>query len=160
MGEDFFPPVDAGMMRLHVRAPTGTRIEHSEFIVDDVERAIREIIPPDELEGISDNIGLPVSYDLAFYQTDSIGPQDADVLIQLKPTHRPTAMYQDQIREILAAKFPNVTTYFQAADIVSQVLNFGLPAAIDAQISGNDLHSGLRNRARASGTDGADSRRH
>ena len=78
VGEDFFPAIDAGMMRLHVRAPTGTRIEHTEYLVDNIERAIREMIPPAELDSISDNIGLPVSYDLAFYQTDSIGPQDAD----------------------------------------------------------------------------------
>ncbi len=83
---------------------------------------------PPELESISDNIGLPISYDLAFYQTDSIGPQDADVLIQLKPNHRPTAMYEQRIRDALATKYPDVTAYFQAADIVSQVLNFGLPA--------------------------------
>jgi multidrug efflux pump subunit AcrB len=140
VGEDFFPAVDAGMMRLHVRAPTGSRIEHTELLVDDIERTIRTIIPPAELEGISDNIGLPVSYDLAFYQTDSIGPQDADVLIQLKEKHAPTALYQQRIRRVLEAKYPGVTTYFQAADIVSQVLNFGLPAAVDAQINGNDLN--------------------
>jgi CzcA family heavy metal efflux pump len=141
VGEDFFPAVDAGMMRLHVRAPTGTRIEHTELLVDNIERTIRTIIPPAELEGISDNIGLPVSYDLAFYQTDSIGPQDADVLIQLKPKHQPTALYEQRIRRALTAKYPGVTTYFQAADIVSQVLNFGLPAAVDAQINGNDLQT-------------------
>ncbi len=148
VGEDFFPKVDAGMMRLHVRAPTGTRIEHTELVVDDIERAIRKIIPPDQLQGISDNIGLPLSYDLAFYQTDSIGPMDADILIQLKPKHEPTAMYEDRIRTALEAKFPNVTSYFQAADIVSQVLNFGLPAAIDAQINGNDLNKDYQIAAR------------
>ena len=141
VGEDFFPKVDAGMMRLHVRAPTGTRIERTEWIVANIDREIRKIIPPGELEGISDNIGLPVSYDLAFYQTDSIGPQDADILIQLKPEHHPTAIYQTRIRQMLRRKFPNVEGYFQAADIISQVLNFGLPAAIDAQISGNNLAS-------------------
>jgi len=141
VGEDFFPAVDAGMMRLHVRAPTGTRIERSEVIVDNVERAIRQVIPPAELESISDNIGLPLSYDLAFYQTDSTGPQDADILIQLQPRHRPTAYYQERIRTLLAQRFPNVVTYFQAADITSQVLNFGLPAAIDAQVQGYDLQS-------------------
>ncbi|MGD0116480.1 MAG: efflux RND transporter permease subunit [Candidatus Binatus sp.] len=141
VGEDFFPSIDAGMMSLHVRMPTGTRVEHTEFVVDRIERAIRTVVPADELQGISDNIGLPLSYDLAFYQTDSIGPQDADLLIQLKPDHKPTAGYQQKIRELLSAKFPNVTVYFQAADIVSQVLNFGLPAAIDAQINGNDLES-------------------
>jgi multidrug efflux pump subunit AcrB len=141
VGEDFFPVVDAGMMRLHLRAPTGTRIEHTEYLIDQIDRTIRTLIPPAELESISDNIGLPISYDLAFYQTDSIGPQDADVLIQLKPTHRPTAMYEQRIRDTLASKYPGVTVYFQAADIVSQVLNFGLPAAIDAQINGNSLEA-------------------
>ena len=141
VGEDFFPKVDAGMMSLHVRMPTGTRVEHTEYMVDNIERTIRSVVPADELEGISDNIGLPISYDLAFYQTDSIGPQDADLLIQLKPKHQPTAIYQKRIAEQLASRYPNVTAYFQAADIVSQVLNFGLPAAIDAQINGNDLDS-------------------
>jgi CzcA family heavy metal efflux pump len=141
VGEDFFPKVDAGMMRMHVRAPTGTRIEETERIVDRIDRTIRKVVPPDELESISDNIGLPVSYDLAFYQTDSVGSQDADVMIQLKQKHRPTAFYEEVIRERLHHDFPNVQVYFQAADIVSQVLNFGLPAAIDAQVSGNNLHS-------------------
>ncbi len=143
-GEDFFPVVDAGMMRLHVRMPSGTRIEHTEYAVDRLEQEIRGLIPADELEGISDTIGLPTSYDLAFYQTDSTGPQDADVLIQLKPGHRPTAMYEDLIRGLMKRDFPNVTGYFQAADIVSQVLNFGLPAAIDTQISGKNLQSDYR----------------
>ncbi len=141
VGEDFFPSIDAGMMSLHVRMPTGTRVEHTEFVVDNIERTIRTVVPADELLGISDNIGLPLSYDLAFYQTDTIGPQDADLLIQLKPKHKPTAEYQKKIRDLLSRKYPNVTTYFQAADIVSQVLNFGLPAAIDAQINGNDLQA-------------------
>lgn len=141
VGRDFFPVVDAGMMRLHVRAPTGTRIEKTERIVDEVERTIREIIPPAELAGISDNIGLPMSFTLAFYQTDSIGSQDADVSIQLRPEHRPTAWYQGEIRRTLHRKFPDATIYFQAADIINQVLNFGLSSAIDAQISGNNLET-------------------
>jgi len=141
VGEDFFPRIDAGMMSLHVRMPTGTRVEHTEFMVDNIERAIRTVVPADELEGISDNIGLPISYNLAFYHTDSIGPQDADLLIQLKPDHQPTAIYQNKIRGLLKRQYPNVTAYFQAADIVSQVLNFGLPAAIDAQINGNNLEA-------------------
>ncbi len=141
VGEDFFPRIDAGMMSLHLRMPTGTRVEHTEYVVDNIERAIRTVVPAEELEGISDNIGLPISYDLAFYHTDSIGPQDADLLIQLKPEHKPTADYQNKIRRLLASRFPNVTAYFQAADIVSQVLNFGLPAAIDAQINGNNLQA-------------------
>jgi multidrug efflux pump subunit AcrB len=141
VGEDFFPVVDAGMMRLHVRAPTGSRIEHTEYLIDQIDRTIRTIVPPAELESISDNLGLPISYDLAFYQTDTIGPQDADVLIQLQSRHQPTAMYEQRIRNALAVKFPEVTAYFQAADIVGQVLNFGLPSAIDAQINGNSLQS-------------------
>ncbi|HEX4211590.1 MAG TPA: efflux RND transporter permease subunit [Candidatus Binataceae bacterium] len=141
VGEDFFPTVDAGMMRLHVRAPTGTRIERSEQIVQAIEDSIRKIIPADELESISDNIGVPLYYDLGFYQTDSVAAQDTDILIQLKPQHHPTQGYQDQIRRVLVRNFPGVTGYFQAADIISQVLNFGLPAMIDVQISGNDLNS-------------------
>ncbi len=141
VGEDFFPAVDAGMMRLHVRAPTGTRIEDSEYIVDRIERSIRKIVSPSDLETISDNIGLPWFYDLAYYQTDSIGAMDADIMIQLKEKHRPTAMYEDRIRRDLTREFPGVTTYFQAADIIAQVLNFGLSSAIDVQVSGNDLNS-------------------
>ena len=139
VGSDFFPNVDAGMTRLHVRAPTGTRIERTEQIVDKIERAVRRVIPAEELEGISDNIGLPVSYDLAFYQTDTIGPMDADVLIQLKPKHGPTSAYQARLRQLLKKEFPGVLTYFQPADLIGQVLNFGLSSAIDVQISGADL---------------------
>jgi multidrug efflux pump subunit AcrB len=141
VGEDFFPAVDAGLMKLHVRAPTGTRIERTEFIVDNIERAIRGIIPAREIGGITDTIGLPVSYDLAFYPTDNIGDQDAEILIQLAPNHHPTAAYQREIRAMLQQRFPTVTGYFQAADIVNQVLNFGLPAAIDVQVSGNNLQN-------------------
>jgi multidrug efflux pump subunit AcrB len=150
-GEDFFPTVDAGMMRLHVRAPSGTRLERTEFIVDRIEHRIRSIIPANELGTISDNIGLPISYDLAFYQTDSTGPQDADIMIQLNSSHRPTAIYESRIRQMLRYKFPNVTGYFQAADMVSQVLNFGLPAALDIQITGTDLNRdyGLAARLRS-----------
>jgi multidrug efflux pump subunit AcrB len=139
VGEDFFPTVDAGMMRLHVRAPTGTRIERTEQIVDDIEHMVRDAVPAADLETVSDNIGLPVSFNLAFYQTDSVGSMDADILIQLKEKHRPTAVYEEDIRRRLRAQFPNVTAYFQPADLVGQVLNFGLPSAIDVQISGNDL---------------------
>ncbi|HYL59369.1 MAG TPA: efflux RND transporter permease subunit [Candidatus Acidoferrales bacterium] len=141
VGQDFFPRVDAGMMKLHVRMPTGTRVEHTEYVVDSIERMMRTVIPADELAGISDNIGMPLSFVLAFYPTDSIGPQDADILIQLKPKHQSTDLYETRIRALLATRFPNVTVYFQAADIVNQVLNFGLPAPIDAQINGNDLQA-------------------
>jgi multidrug efflux pump subunit AcrB len=154
VGEDFFPTVDAGLMKLHVRAPTGTRIERTELLVDDVERSIRQIIPPDELEGISDNIDVPISYDLAFYQTDNIGPQDGEILIQLKPKHHPTAAYEQRIRQMLRTEYPSVVGYFQAADIVNQVLNFGLPAAIDVQVIGNDLKldSAIANRLQSTMT--------
>jgi multidrug efflux pump subunit AcrB len=148
VGEDFFPTVDAGMMRMHVRAPTGTRLERSEQIVQAIETSIRKIIPPDELESISDNIGVPLYYDLGFYQTDSVAAQDTDVLIQLRPKHHPTQQYQDKIRRMLAHDYPGVVGYFQAADIVGQVLNFGLPAMIDVQISGNDLNSDYAYAAR------------
>jgi multidrug efflux pump subunit AcrB len=140
-GQDFFPAIDAGMMKLHIRAATGTRIEETERIVDNIERAIRKVIPRDDLGDISDTIGLPQYFNLAFYQTDSIGPQDSDMLIQLKPGHRPTAGYTEAIRKMLAHDFPDVEGYFQAADIVSQVLNFGLPAAIDVQVIGNDINT-------------------
>lgn len=148
VGEDFFPSVDAGMMRLHVRAPSGTRIERSEQLVQAIEMSIRKIVPANELESISDNIGVPLYYDLGFYQTDSVAAQDTDILIQLQPKHHPTQGYQDQIRRMLAHDFPGVVGYFQAADIVSQVLNFGLPAMIDAQISGNNLPSDYAYAAR------------
>ena len=140
-GQDFFPAIDAGMMRLHIRAATGTRIEETERITDNIERAIRGVILKRDLGDVSDTIGLPQYYNLAFYQTDSIGPQDADILIQLKPGHRPTEKYSQAIRRLLAHDFPDVEGYFQAADIVSQVLNFGLPAAIDAQVIGNDINA-------------------
>src|SRR5580700_17985 len=140
-GEDFFPTVDAGLMKFHVRAPSGTRIERTTVIVDDIEREIRKIIPADELQQISDDIDLPQPYAIAFFPTDNIGPQDGEILIQLQTKHRPTADYEQRIREMMSVKFPNVVGYFMAADIVNQVLNFGLPAKIDAQINGNDLHS-------------------
>jgi multidrug efflux pump subunit AcrB len=140
-GEDFFPTVDAGLMKFHVRAPSGTRIERTTVIVDDIERSIRQIIPADELQQISDDIDLPQPYAIAFFPSDNIGPQDGEILIQLKPKHHPTAVYQERIRQMMSTRFPNVEGYFMAADIVNQVLNFGLPAAIDAQINGNDLHS-------------------
>jgi multidrug efflux pump subunit AcrB len=143
-GEDFFPTVDAGMMRLHVKMPSGTRIEYTEYVINRIENDIRTVVPPAEIQGVSDNIGLPISYDLAFYQTDSTGPQDTDILIQLKPDHHPTAIYEDKIRGLLARDFPQVTAYFQAADIVSQILNFGLPAAIDTQITGNNLQTDFK----------------
>src|SRR5579862_1392120 len=140
-GEDFFPTVDAGIMKLHVRAPSGTRIERTTLLVDEIERSIRQIIPADEIQQISDDIDLPQPYAIAFFPSDNLGPQDGEIMIQLTAKHHPTAIYQQRIRSMMAVKFPNVEGYFMAADIVNEVLNFGLPAAIDAQISGNDLSS-------------------
>jgi multidrug efflux pump subunit AcrB len=145
IGMDFFPEVDAGQMRLHVRAPIGTRIEETEHVVAGVEQKIRDIIPRNELETINDNIGVPVSYNLAFVQTDNIGGQDADVLVALRPDHRtPTAEFRKRIRAELPAAFPGVHFYFQSADIVSQVLNFGLPAPIDVEIEHRDLDVAMK----------------
>ena len=149
MGEDFFPTVDAGLMKLHVRAPSGTRIERTEVIVDDIERSIRQIIPADELAADKRRHRLAAAVcDLAFFPSDNIGPQDGEIMIQLKPNHHPTAVYEDRIRQMMSTKFPNVEGYFMAADIVNEVLNFGLPAAIDAQVNGNDLHSDYEIAAR------------
>jgi len=142
VGLDFFPPVDAGLMKLHFRAPIGTRLSETERLVLAAEQKIRAIIPAEELSALNDNIGIPLSYNLAFVATDNIGPQDAEILISLKPGHRPTADYMRRIREELPRDFPGSTLYFQPADIVSQVLNFGLSAPIDVQIQANDLDQG------------------
>jgi len=139
VGLDFFPNVDAGQMRLHFRAPIGTRLEETERLVARLESRIRDIVPADELETINSNLGVPISYNLAFVQTDSSGSQDADVLVALKPKHAPTEKYAERIRTELPDEFPGSLLYFQPADIVSQVLNFGLSAPIDVQIDGPDV---------------------
>ena len=139
VGTDFFPEVDAGIMRLHVRAPLGTRIEDTEQLIANIEQRIRSLIPPEDLQSITDNIGLPVSYNLAFVQTDNVGGQDADILIALKPEHAPTVTYRRALRRAINAEFTGVHAYFQPADIVSQVLNFGLSAPISIEVEGNDL---------------------
>ena len=141
VGLDFFPAVDAGQMRLHYRAPIGTRLEETERLVARLEQRIQDIVPPDELDTINSNIGIPISYNMAFVQTDNTGSQDADVLIALKPKHAPTEQYMDRIRRELPDEFPGSTLYFQPADIVSQVLNFGLTAPIDVQIDGPDVEA-------------------
>ena len=134
VGTDFFPSVDAGIMKLHFRAPAGTRIESTEKLVLAVEERIRHIVPKDELETINDMIGVPINYNLAFVQTDNQGPMDADILIALAEKHHPTRKYMQQIRETLARDFPDCSVYFQPADIVSQVLNFGMASPVDVQI--------------------------
>ena len=139
-GTDFFPSVDTGEIRLHLRAPTGTRIEQTARITDEVEAAVRRAIPPAELAAVLDNIGLPVSgINLTYDSSQPIGTEDADVLITLKGKHKPTAQYVTTLRNTLAHAFPGVTFAFLPADIVSQILNFGLPSPIDIQIVGNKL---------------------
>jgi multidrug efflux pump subunit AcrB len=124
---------------MHVRAPTGTRIEETARLCDLVEQAIRQIIPPGELDNIVDNIGLPYSgINMAYNNSGTIGPADADVLITLKENHAPTADYVKELRTVLPQKFTGATFAFLPADIVSQILNFGLPAPIDVQVVGPD----------------------
>jgi multidrug efflux pump subunit AcrB len=140
LGEDFFPAVDAGQIKLHVRAPTATRIEETAALCDDVERTIHEEIPANEIESVIDNIGLPYSaYNLTYSTSAPIGPEDADIMISLSQKHRPTDEYIHDLRLRLAKEFPGVLFYFPPADIVSQILNFGLPAPIDIQIVGRDV---------------------
>ena len=139
LGQDFFPTVDAGTFRLHVRAPTGTRIEQSAKLVDEVEAAIRRQIPAKDLEGMIDNIGLPVSgINLTYNDSGVSGPADADILVSLKPGHKPTGNYVHDLRLSLTRNFPGVVFYFLPADIVSQTLNFGLPAPYDIQVVGRN----------------------
>jgi multidrug efflux pump subunit AcrB len=140
LGQDFFPTVDTGEIRLHLRAKTGTRIEETARITDNVEKRIRSAIPPAELAGVLDNIGLPVSgINLTYDSASPIGAADADVLVTLTPKHRPTSQYVQQLRSELIAAFPGVSFAFLPADIISQILNFGLPSPIDIQIVGADM---------------------
>jgi multidrug efflux pump subunit AcrB len=140
LGQDFFPSVDAGIFRLHVRAHTGTRIEETAALVDNVENAIRREIPAKELQGVIDNIGLPVSgINLSYNDSGVAGPADADIMVSLKTGHQPTPDYVRGLRLSLNRDFPGVTFYFLPADIVSQTINFGLPAPFDVQVLGRDL---------------------
>jgi multidrug efflux pump subunit AcrB len=134
IGLDFFPSADVGLIKLHYRAPVGTRIEDAETLVLKVEDAIRKIIPDQELDTINDSVGVPSAFNLAFVPTDNVGDMDAEILISLKGGHHPTIGYIRKIRSTLPDQFPGSVFYFQTADIVSQVLNFGLPAPIDVQI--------------------------
>jgi multidrug efflux pump subunit AcrB len=139
-GRDFFPQVDTGEIRMHLRVATGTRIEETARVTDEVENRIRSVIPPAELGSVLDNIGLPVSgINLTYDSAAPIGTWDADVMVTLKAKHRPTAQYVAMLRNTLTQAFPGVTFAFLPADIVSQILNFGLPAPIDIQIVGPKL---------------------
>jgi multidrug efflux pump subunit AcrB len=139
LGENFFPSVDSGQILMHVRAQPGTRIEETARLFDQVEQTVRQIIPPAEIDNIVDNIGLPYSgINMAYENTGTIGPEDGDALISLKGDHAPTADYIKRFRTVLPQKFPGATFSFLPADIVSQILNFGLPAPIDVQVIGNN----------------------
>jgi multidrug efflux pump subunit AcrB len=142
LGQDFFPSVDGGQIKMHVRAQTGTRIEETTRLADRIGEAIRKIIPADELDGIVDNIGLSVSgINMAYNNSGTIGVEDADILVSLKPNHAPTADYVKTMREQLPRQFPGTSFAFLPADMVSQILNFGVPAPIDLQLIGNDLQA-------------------
>ncbi|WGD50223.1 efflux RND transporter permease subunit [Bradyrhizobium sp. CB1650] len=137
VGRDFFPLIDGGQIQLHVRAPAGTRIESTEAIFQKVEDKIREVIPEKDRSLIVDNIGLPArAYNLAFADGSTIGINDGVILVSLREGHKPTADYVRKLRQVLPAAFPEDTFYFQAADIVTQILNFGLPAQIDVRTVG------------------------
>jgi multidrug efflux pump subunit AcrB len=132
-GTDFFPATDTGLMRLHFRAVAGTRIEETERQVAEAEKLIREVIPEDELLTVNSNIGVPLFYNLGFVSTDNVGGMDAEIMIALKPEHHPSVQYMRAIREKMTVAFPGAYAYFQPADIINQVLNFGLSAPIDVQ---------------------------
>jgi multidrug efflux pump subunit AcrB len=137
LGENFFPDVDSGEIKLHVRAQAGTRIEETARLCDQIETAIRQMIPANQLDSIIDNIGLPISgINISYSNSAPIGAEDADILITLKGRHEATDHYVKLLREQLPRMFPQGTYAFLPADIVSQILNFGLPAPIDVQVVG------------------------
>jgi len=136
VGRDFFPTVDAGQLRLHARTPPGTRIEETEGYFERIEDHIRQIIPASELSVINDNIGVPNPINLALSDSVTIGPADGEILVALNANHHPTADYLKTLRDELPRRFPDVEFFAQPADMVSQILNFGLPAAIDVQVTG------------------------
>jgi CzcA family heavy metal efflux pump len=140
LGQDFFPETDSGQFTLHVRAKTGTRIEETARIVDEVEGSIRQTVPASEMDNILDNIGLPYSsINYIYNNTGLTGAADADILVSLKQDHHRTANYVRTLRQNLPREFPGVTFYFEPSDIVTQTLDFGLPAPIDIQIDGADI---------------------
>src|ERR1700723_1693514 len=142
---DFFPSVDSGTFKLHMRAPTGMRIEETANLCDQVEQSIRRQIPAGEVQNVIDNIGLPYSgINLSYSNSAPVGTQDADVLVNLSADHHPTDDYIRQLRLTLPKEFPGVTFAFLPSDMVGQILNFGLPAPIDVQVVGNDLEGNRR----------------
>ncbi len=142
LGRDFFPSVDAGQILMHVRVPVGTRVEETAQQFSEIEKAIRKIIPRDELATMVDNIGFPVSgINMTYNNTGTIGSQDGEIQIKLTEEHRPTPLYVRAMREQLPVQFPGTTFSFLPADIISQILNFGAPAPIDLQIRGPNLEA-------------------
>jgi multidrug efflux pump subunit AcrB len=140
LGRNFFPSVDAGNILMHVRTQVGTRVEETAGQLADVQKAIRKIIPPEEIETVTDNIGMPISgINMTYNNTGVIGPQDGDIQIKLKADHRPTAEHVQALREQLPRLFPGMSFAFLPADIVSQILNFGAPAPIDLQVRGANI---------------------
>ena len=145
VGHDFFPLIDGGQIQLHVRAPAGTRIEATERIFQEVEDKIREVIPDRDRDRIVDNIGLPArAYNLAFADGSTTGVNDGVILVALKEGHAPTAEYVRKLRTVLPAAFPDTLFYFQPADMVTQILNFGLPSQIDVRTVGYDRANNLK----------------
>lgn len=137
LGQDFFPVVDAGQIKLHLRARTGLRIEETAALCDHVEALIRQVIPAEEVQSIVDNIGLPYSgINLSYSTSAPVGPGDADIFVALKEGHHPSDTYVRKLRGMLSSRFPSTTFAFLPADIVTQTLNFGLPSPIDVQVSG------------------------
>ena len=150
LGRNFFPAVDAGQILMHVRTQVGTRVEETANQFADVQKAIRKIIPPGEIETLADNIGMPITgINMTYNNTGVIGPQDGDIQIKLKEGHRPTDEYVQALREQLPRLFPGMSFSFLPADIVSQILNFGAPAPIDLQIRGANLDGEFRLRQQA-----------
>lgn len=147
LGQDFFPATDAGALSMHVRLPLGTRIEESAAAFDRIEQRIREVIPADQLDTVVDNIGIALSgIDMAYSASGTVGPEDGDISVTLKPGHAPTAGYVKTLREVLPKSFPGSNFAFMPADITSQILNFGAPAPMDVKVSGPNAEA---NRAYA-----------
>ena len=145
LGQDFFPAIDGGQIKIHMRAATGTRIEVSTRLADQIAAAVRQVIPADEIAGLVENVGLSVSgINMAYDNSGTIGVQDGDILITLRPHHHPTADYVKRLREVLPRRFPGVTFAFLPADMVTQILNFGTPAPIDLQVTGSNLDADRR----------------
>ena len=142
LGQDFFPDVDGGQFKLHVRAQTGMRIEETAKLCDQIDQSIRRTVPPNEVQTIIDNIGVPYSgMNLSYSNSATIGSWDADILVSLAPKHHATAQYVEALRRELPKEYPGVTFYFLPTDMVSQILNFGLPAPLDVQVVGYKMEA-------------------